>query len=456
MSKRKILLVEPAYHNKYPPLGLMKISTYHKLMGDIVTFVKGCEKQHARQSWDRIYVSTLFTFYWDVTVKTIEYYKQSVETPSRVFVGGVTASLMGDELAELTGCKIVKGLLNEKGVLDHESNLIIDNLIPDYSILSETHYKYSLKDSYIGYATRGCPNSCSFCAVNQLETHFQHYLPLKKQIQGIESLFGGKKDMILLDNNVLASNKFETIANEIMDLGFHRGAKFQNKKRRLDFNQGLDARLLDANKIKMLSKTAIEPMRLAFDDLKDKDLYVARIRMAKDFGLTELSNYILYNYNDTPWDFYDRLRINVMLNSQIGTHIYSFPMKYVPLNARDRSFVGKHWNKKLLRGIQCILLVTKGLVSTKEGFFYAAFGYTFDEFRKIALMPTEYIIHRQKHRTNGAADWASLYDQLSPREILDLEVLLSTKKIVIADVENLSSSNFRKILEHYVESSRLT
>mgnify|MGYP001248158418 CR=1 FL=1 len=38
---REILLVEPPYRNKYPPIGLMKISTYHKSLGDNVTFIKG-------------------------------------------------------------------------------------------------------------------------------------------------------------------------------------------------------------------------------------------------------------------------------------------------------------------------------------------------------------------------------------------------------------------------------
>ena len=68
---RRILLVEPSYKNKYPPLGLMKISTYHKLKGDFVHFVKGCVSETLKQEWDRVYISTLFTFHWKITVETI-------------------------------------------------------------------------------------------------------------------------------------------------------------------------------------------------------------------------------------------------------------------------------------------------------------------------------------------------------------------------------------------------
>lgn len=76
----KVLLVEADYKNKYPPLGLMKISAYHKANEDEVTFVKGKNKELQKQKWDRIYITTLFTFYWKKTVDIIKYYYKSVKT----------------------------------------------------------------------------------------------------------------------------------------------------------------------------------------------------------------------------------------------------------------------------------------------------------------------------------------------------------------------------------------
>ena len=59
----KVLLIEPAYKCKYPPLGLMKISAFHKKRGDEVHFIKGINSEHRKVIWDRIYISTLFSFY---------------------------------------------------------------------------------------------------------------------------------------------------------------------------------------------------------------------------------------------------------------------------------------------------------------------------------------------------------------------------------------------------------
>ncbi|MCP4129531.1 MAG: hypothetical protein GY754_00820 [bacterium] len=119
---RNILLVEPSYNNKYPPLGLMKISTYHKLNGDFVQFVKGTDSLLSSRKWDRIYISTLFTFYWDITIKTIKYYLNSVNSPKDIVVGGVMATLFSEDIKKETGVTVISGLLNQVGGLDSNNH----------------------------------------------------------------------------------------------------------------------------------------------------------------------------------------------------------------------------------------------------------------------------------------------------------------------------------------------
>jgi len=440
---KQILLVEPGYKNKFPPLGLMKISSYHKLKGDYVYFIKGCDSRLKQEKWDRIYISTLFTFDWDITIKTINFYKGSANSVKDVYVGGVMATLLGDDIEKETGVTVIRGLLNKAGILDKDDKCKIDELIPDYQILNEIEYDYSLKNSYLTYTTRGCPNKCPFCAVNIIEPEFIHYLPIKKQIMGIDEVYGQKQNLILMDNNVLASDNFERIINDILELGFYKGAKFNGKLRYVDFNQGTDANYLTPDKMKLLAKTAIKPLRIAFDNIEMKDIYVSKIRLASDHGL--------YNYLDTPEDFYERLRVNCELNEELGTQIYSFPMKYIPLNAKDRSYIGKNWNKKLLRGVQCILLATRGMVTTKLDFFEAAFGATNEEFKLIAMMPEHYIIYREKYKNNGAYDWQKLYKSLSNNEREFLAKSVISKNAIFEAFKKTKSNKMKKILSHYIE-----
>lgn len=372
----RVLLIEPAYKAKYPPLGLMKISTYHKRQGDGVVFYKGTNVDLRNQKWDIIYVTTMFTYQWNTTIKTIKFYQRN-KANKNIKVGGVLASLLEDDVEKETGIKPHFGLYKK-----------VDRLPPDYD--DELFNNYYTNNASFGYMTRGCPNKCPYCAVPRLEPTYIPFISLKKQIDP------NKKDLILLDNNVLASSKFPKIIKEIKKYEFYKGAKFRNRLRYVDFNQGVDARLLTDEKMKLLSEIAIKPLRIAFDDIKLKNLYIEKIKLAHKYGIKHLSNFVLFNYNGTPEDFYKRLRINIELNEKLDLHIFSFPMKFVPLDAKDRKYVGPSWTKKQLRGIQCILHATHGVVGPKKEFFNAAFGKNVREFKYIIEQPEEHIFHREK------------------------------------------------------------
>ncbi len=462
---RNILLVEPSYKSKYPPLGLMKISAYHKRLNDRVVFVKGCVSEMRAERWDRVYVSSLFTYYWQQTVKAIKYYQNSVPRLADVFVGGVLATLLRDDLALETGATIISGLLDEPAMLDPGNKIKIDALIPDYSILGESDHTYELQNSYLGYTTRGCPNRCAFCAVHRIEPEFNDYLPLQRQVQLIEELYGEKRDLILLDNNVLASKRFKDIVNDIKALGFEKGATYSYKskagriitvKRYVDFNQGLDARLLTEEKMALLSEIAIRPVRIAFDDIKFRSLYEGKVRLAAKYGFSHLSNYILYNFKDHPAEFYDRLKINLDLNEELGLQIFSFPMRYISLKSKNRltstpGNMGKHWNPKYLRAIQCILIRTRGLVGTKKDYFLKAFGKNLSEFHKILLMPEEYIIHRFKHEGDGSTKlWWLQVCALSESERVIFEKIVFNHLFRSTNYSELPLA-VKNVLIHYLD-----
>ena len=166
-----ILLLEPDYANKYPPIGLMKISYFHKyIQGDYVRFSKGpLPSELDGKKWDRVYVTTLFTFEWEKTKETIEYAYRVVKDENEVYTGGILATLM-PELIQKTFPKIKNntGLLNHKGTLGLDREEEIDTLPLDYGILDAIDYVYPAHNAYFTYMTRGCGMKCGFCEVQTL------------------------------------------------------------------------------------------------------------------------------------------------------------------------------------------------------------------------------------------------------------------------------------------------
>jgi len=611
MGKRNILLLEPNYKNKYPPIGLMKLATYHRKLGDNVVFYKGdlnkfvledicCQlidkiseidntinwnnyrndiiqyiyrgiraikfelisksqyslaldnwfehyKNQYRKGeyfhqpkWDRICITTLFTFHWKITIETIEFAKKIVKDINELKVGGVLATVLSNEVESKTGIKPHNGLLDKAGVLD-DNEIIIDNLPLDYSILEEIDYKYSENNAYYGYLTRGCIRKCSFCAVPKLEPKFHEFISIKNQIKKASKTYGEKRNLLLLDNNVLASDCFPEIIKEIKEIGYTKDSKYiepnqldisiknlksgfndrafirksynllhqllsklqgdrqqhlynmmeslsllsintsskENilaiypevkelyekhrnktpKKRYVDFNQGVDARLLvkDEKKMMLLSEIPINPLRIAFDNMKYEKIYVKAVELAAKYGIKQLSNYLLYNEQDQPIELYQRLKINVDLCETLGINIYSFPMKFHPINGNEwyanRNFIGKHWNRKFLRAIQTILNATKGKIGKGKSFFYEAFGHDEDEFFKLLYMPETYILFRFFFKDMGYTDrWWEEFNNFSSKDLFIVKTII--EKNDFSNIENLSCSSSIKafLRNHYLIS----
>ena len=528
----RVLLVEPNYKNKYPPMGLMKISTYHKMLGDEVCFVKGFDRSVDERVWDRIYVTTLFTFDFDVAVETINYYKLLVNNINDLFVGGIMASLMPDKIVEATGIErshILTGLFTDTSVVGDENDINVDELPLDYDILEQIEYKYPAGDNYFAYTTRGCPNHCSFCAVPILEPNFHVTNNIIDQIKVIDEKYGPKQHLLLLDNNVLNTADLKALVDDLCAAGFGRGAKYSDpgaynivmmryrngdradfldrkmaayleghqkriksaemletflqivigaedvddyaqymldheeelspiiekyrskvqKARYLDFNQGVDGRKINDENMEQLARLAIRPLRIAFDDIRLKDVYCKAVRTAHRHGIKEISNYILFNYKDKPEDLYERLRVNIELNKKLGIQIFSFPMKYSPISETDRTYIGANWCKKSIRAISAILQVTKGVVAAGSSFFYKAFGNNLDEYFELLAMPRELIMFRSHFEENGVtAKWQSLYRKLTDKQKKRLMALVSLN---VTELKNTPwPDDLKVILKYYL------
>lgn len=226
-------------------------------------------------------------------------------------------------------------------------------------------------------------------------------------------------------------------------------AVLNGRKRTVDFNQGIDARLITKKLAQKLALINVHPIRLAFDYDKMEKPYLRAIKYLVDSGFRSFTNYVMFNFNDDPHSFYNRLKINADLSYVFDARVTSFPMRYIPIDALKRGYISKKWRWRYMRGIQCILLATHGLVSPNPEFFKVAFGESYDEFMEIISMPDRYIIYRNKYKDDAKA-WRKRFRRMSQ----------STKEELYQILENLGKTRsrrkeiqpyrkFRGILEHY-------
>lgn len=240
----------------FPNLALMKISAYHKSLGNCVSLLDSYDKI---DEYDKVYISKVFNF---------------TNVPKEVF---------NKKNVELGGT----GFYFENAP-DLPSNS--EHHMPDYHLYDDyvkkqiekgkdpKRFIYYTKCS-IGFMTRGCFRKCEFCVNKKYDKPIIHS-PIE------EFLDKDRQFICLLDDNVLAYEKWELILDSLI-----------STQKPFHFRQGLDIRLLTPQKAEKLSKVKYHgDFIFAFDNIKDKPLIEKKLKLWRQYSKKTTKLYLLCGY----------------------------------------------------------------------------------------------------------------------------------------------------------------
>jgi hypothetical protein len=308
----RILLVEPDYYTRFPPIGLLKLASHHRNKGDSVELVRG--KKQVKMVPNRIYVTSLFTYSWKPVHDAVKYYK-FIYPNVELWLGGIYASLM-PEHAMLSGAdRVYRGLFTEA-----------EDVMPAYDLVPNWN-------GSIIFSSRGCLRKCGFCAVPKLEHN-----PNGIRYSIKDLVFQAHDRLIFWDNNILANDNWEAIFNEVIELNL-----------KVDFNQGLDARLITDESAELLSQLKLNFIRIAYDTNLVGPSVKRSIDLLHEHGVRKkkIIVYTLFNFDDAPDDFFGRVK-NIL---NWGAACY--PMRFEPLDSLEKNnYIGKLWTKKQVDMVQ--------------------------------------------------------------------------------------------------------
>jgi hypothetical protein len=275
-------------NHRFPNLALMKISGYHKALGDHVSLISYdsiAPNAFIQETFDKIYLSKVFT---ETAVPEYVLQIPGVEYGGTGFFFD-KAPRLPDEI--------------EHHFPDYH---LYDTLIKNEMRVKgrkKKWYRY-YTDYSIGFTTRGCFRHCEFC-VNRNENRVYVHSPVS------EFLDPSRKKICLLDDNVFGTAKWEDIFNSLISTG-----------KSFMYNQGLDIRLLTKKKAEVLARSRYDSfMTFAFDNYEDREIIIKKIQIFKEqMPLVIPRFYVLVGFDregkwdDTFWvrdiiELFERLKI---------------------------------------------------------------------------------------------------------------------------------------------------
>lgn len=254
----KIGLIDVDGHN-FPNLPLMKLSAWHKKNGDSVEWYNPLLSGHL----DRVYMSKVFSF-----TKDYEYPIDADE----IIKGGSGYCI-----------KVVNGKEVYDKALDNDLPPQIEHIYPDYMI-----YKgivENIENTAYGFLSRGCPRGCDFCHVACKEGQRAY------KVADLSEFWNGQKNICLCDPNITATKECLELFDQLIA-----------SKATIEFNQGLDIRLMTQEKAEKLKQMKIKTIHFAWDRYKDKDLIIPKFEQFKQIYGGSRGNiqvYILSNFDST-------------------------------------------------------------------------------------------------------------------------------------------------------------
>ena len=260
---------------QFPNISLMKISAYHKSIGDTVEWYEG----HLFASqYDKIYASKIFKF------------SEMPQVPDNMIIGG-------------TGIDFYNKLPAE-----------IETAPMDWELYPNTPFHY-------GFSMKGCRFKCSFCCVPTKEGRPYNYNTIDELLTNPS----GKNNLMLLDNDFFGGANWQGNLERIIEL-----------KLKVCFVQGLNIRIISDRQAELLSKCNYRNSKFnqkyltfAWDQYQDGKVVIRGIERCNKFGIPckNMQFFVLIGFDTTTEQ--DQERVETLRNLGCMPYI-------MPYNKKDK------------------------------------------------------------------------------------------------------------------------
>jgi hypothetical protein len=355
-----ILLVEADVKRIAPNLAMLKWATYADQRSDSFQYVIG-KKNFLKQTPDLILMSCIFSFYSEEYRQLLVHYKR-LFPKARVMVGGAFPTLNPEWFKQnLPFADVHEGIHSD-----------IENLPLKYSIAP-----WSKK--IVGYASRGCTNACKYCAVSKLEGRMRSFPSIRPMIDNGLNEIKDPSGIVLYDNNFTEHEYFDKICDELEEYGLPIDIHGLHVSSFTDHQAERFARL----KWGAQHEAGTSYMRFSFDFVGYQAHILRALKLAEKHQIKAgFFCYMLFNWVDSPDDFWKRIVMAQEMTDEVGRTIFLFPQRFEPLDALTRNnYIGAKWDKDLVTGMVRLYTFMHGFlpVTTSHNIFNWI-GHTKEEF----------------------------------------------------------------------------